>query len=500
MPYRLNAISGELDLVADIGSLGGIEQIDGDSGSVTPTAGVVNIIGTSAQGISSSGAGNTLTFTIADSTTSQKGVLETSTDAESIAGTSTSVAVTPESMKAKLGSQTQYGSPYGNGDTNALEWTAAGTDGQLLIAATSAAPAFASLTSTGGTVTFTPGANSLNLEAAGSVAITFDTDSGSATPAANTINIVGTSAQGITSSGAGDTVTFTVSDASTSQKGVSELATDAESIAGTDTGRTIVPSSLGAKLGAQTSKAIPYGAGTAAALSWTSALTDGQLVIGSTAGNPAVASLTSTNSTVTITPGSNSIDLSTGSSVAISFTTDGSAATPSSGVIDIAGGTLLTTSGATNVVTINADDNVVGSVASDSGTCTPSSNTFTIAGSGGITTSASGSTVTINGSGEQVITITALTDANDPYTVLSTDYYLSCNVSGGSLSIELPDAPTTGKVYIVKDAGGDAAGVNTLSVTTAGGVVTIDGDTTRNFVADYECLQFVFNGTSYEVF
>lgn len=42
-----------------------------------------------------------------------------------------------------------------------------GTDGQVLIAKTSGSPKFATLTSTGGTITFTPGANTLNLEASG---------------------------------------------------------------------------------------------------------------------------------------------------------------------------------------------------------------------------------------------------------------------------------------------------------------------------------------------
>lgn len=43
-----------------------------------------------------------------------------------------------------------------------------GTDGQVLLGKTGGGiPAFATLTSSGGTVTFTPGANSLNLEASG---------------------------------------------------------------------------------------------------------------------------------------------------------------------------------------------------------------------------------------------------------------------------------------------------------------------------------------------
>jgi len=397
------------------------------------------------------------------------------------------------------GDYTDHAVLLGQGTTEDIIASNVGSNGQLLIGATGGDPAFASLTSTGGTVTFTPGVNSLNLEASGSVAIMFDADSGSATPAANTINLLGDSAQGLSSSGAGDTITYTIADATTAQKGVSELATDAETIAGADTGRTIVPSSLTAKLGTQTSDGIPYGTGTAAAIGWTSGLTDGQLVIGSTAGTPAAASLASADSTITITPGSNSINLATGSTVSTSFNGDSGSATPSGGAITIAGGTLLTTSAAAATVTINADDNVVGSVATDSGAVTPSSNSFTITGTGGITTSGSGSTLTIDGSGEQVITITSLTDTDSPYTVLSSDYYMSCDVSGGTLTIDLPDAPTTGKVYIVKDSGGDA-NTNNITVTTSGGVVTIDGATSRVMSTNYEALQFVFNGTSYEVF
>lgn len=44
---------------------------------------------------------------------------------------------------------------------------AVGTNGQVLIGATAADPAFANLTSTGGTIAFTTGANTLNLEVVG---------------------------------------------------------------------------------------------------------------------------------------------------------------------------------------------------------------------------------------------------------------------------------------------------------------------------------------------
>jgi len=56
-----------------------------------------------------------------------------------------------------------HGVLLGSG-TSAVSVSAVGTDGQVLLGATAADPAFATLTSTGGTIAFTPGANTLNLE------------------------------------------------------------------------------------------------------------------------------------------------------------------------------------------------------------------------------------------------------------------------------------------------------------------------------------------------
>jgi hypothetical protein len=50
--------------------------------------------------------------------------------------------------------------------TGAITPIAVGTDGQVLLGSSAADPVFATLTSTGGTITFTPGAGTLNLEAA----------------------------------------------------------------------------------------------------------------------------------------------------------------------------------------------------------------------------------------------------------------------------------------------------------------------------------------------
>jgi len=127
----------------------------------------------------------------------------------------------------------------------------------------------------------------------------------------------------------------------------------------------------------------------------------------------------------------------------------------------------------------------------------PVLNTIT-AGNNITVTNGSGSiTIAANGGGE--LAITSLDDTDSPYTVLSTDEYLSCDVSGGTLTVDLPDAPTTGRVIRIKDSGRDAA-TNNISVTTVGGVVTIDGVTTFTMNTNYQSISVIFNGTSYEVF
>jgi hypothetical protein len=66
-----------------------------------------------------------------------------------------------------------------------------GTNGQVLIAATNANPAFATLTSVGGSISFIGGPNNLNLEATGGTVSSFNTDTGPAMPAAGLLNVFG---------------------------------------------------------------------------------------------------------------------------------------------------------------------------------------------------------------------------------------------------------------------------------------------------------------------
>lgn len=104
-----------------------------------------------------------------------------------------------------------------------------GTNGQLLIGG-GVEPLWADITSLGNTISITQGANSLNLETGDSVAVDYVADAGSAIPAAQTLNILG--GAGITTTGAGNTITITASGAAFTWV---EVTTPAQAMA-TETG------------------------------------------------------------------------------------------------------------------------------------------------------------------------------------------------------------------------------------------------------------------------
>ena len=190
------------------------------------------------------------------------------------------------------------------GDISSL---ADGTDGMLLISKTGDVPIWATLTD-GNNITSTEGANSI------SIAVTGTTEHGvqvGSAAGALTSLAVGTDGQVLLGSSAVDPVFATLSSTGTiaftpgagtlalncraatdALTGVVELATDAESIAGGAGSVAIIPTSLKAKLGAQTSHGLPYGAGTDTAIAWTTEPSDGQFLIGDAANIPQLGTIT----------------------------------------------------------------------------------------------------------------------------------------------------------------------------------------------------------------
>src|SRR5260221_1869043 len=140
------------------GGLGDLETLEADNAvTVSPDSdGNIDILGTSTQGITTAGSINTITITASSATTSQIGVTSLATNAETIAGTVTTKAITPDDLKAKLGIQTSHGLIIGAGTTAALTATASGLAGQNPVnGGASANPAYVTpVASTGLTGTF----------------------------------------------------------------------------------------------------------------------------------------------------------------------------------------------------------------------------------------------------------------------------------------------------------------------------------------------------------
>ncbi len=86
-----------------------------------------------------------------------------------------------------------------------------------------------------------------------------------------------------------------------------------------------------------------------------------------------------------------------------------------------------------------------------------------------------------------------------PYAVLATDEFLGVTTTTLAITIELPNAPAVGRVFIVKDATGLAA-VHNITVTTVGGTVLIDQSATFIMNSSSESTSFLFNGTKYLAF
>ena len=231
-------------------------QFDTDAGSAIPAADILQVLG--GTGVSTAGAGNTVTISAAGSVAVQIDtdvagpVVPVAGVLEAFGGNNITTTGAGNRVTTAVSGTTDFAVQRGNAG-GSLTSIPVGTDGQVIIGATGAAPLFATMTSTGATIVFTPGANTLNLEAAGSGATSFPTDvAGPAVPTAGVLNLFGGN-NITTDTTAANTVTFDV------------------------TGTANFNPQMGNATGS---------------LSDIGTMTDGDLVIGSTGVAPAVAQLT----------------------------------------------------------------------------------------------------------------------------------------------------------------------------------------------------------------
>lgn len=109
---------------------------------------------------------------------------------------------------------------------------------------------------------------------------------------------------------------------------------------------------------------------------------------------------------VTGNPGTNTLTITSTGIIPINFIEDVGAAVPSSGNLNVLGGTGISTSGAGNTVTIDVSGAIATSYVEDVGSAAPSGGILNIVGGTGVNTSGAGSTVTINASAAVPTTFT----------------------------------------------------------------------------------------------
>jgi hypothetical protein len=168
--------------------------------------------------------------------------------------------------------------------------------------------------------------------------------------------------------------------------------------------------------------------------------------------------------------------------------------------INVLGSGVIVTTGnpGTNTITIAFTDEVAQQFDADLGSAVPVAGIINIIGGLNVNTLGFGDTITISAS--QTPLINNYTDVTtSPYVVLSTDYYLSVDTSTIAITIQLPNAPAPFRSFIIKDRSGNAV-VRNITVTTPGGIVLIDGAASQIMNTNYQAMQIMFNGTSYEIF
>ncbi len=181
---------------------------------------------------------------------------------------------------------TTYGVLVGEG-SNGINAIVPGTDGQVLIAATNADPKFATITSSGLTLTFTYGPHFLSIDAVNTTGIAFVANSGVAVPSSNVVNIFGDDP--LTTVG---TVSVFTVEINTTGSFFNPLQPGYGGL-----GQTIL-TTYGVLIGEG-----PLG------VDVTAAGTDGQTLIAATGADPQFATITSLQNTLSFIAGHNSLNL-----------------------------------------------------------------------------------------------------------------------------------------------------------------------------------------------
>ena len=120
---------------------------------------------------------------------------------------------------------------------------------------------------------------------------------------------------------------------------------------------------------------------------------------------------------------------------------------------------------------------------------------------GSVTIGYSNPNITLSAGGPIPLTnYTNVNHALSPYTVLSADYYISVDTSGGTVILNFPNAPAFKRTWIVKDRTGNAS-VNNITLTTPGGIDTFDGLTSYLIKGNCGAVNILANSSpNYEIY
>lgn len=165
--------------------------------------------------------------------------------------------------------------------------------------------------------------------------------------------------------------------------------------------------------------------------------------------------------------------------------------------VDPAYGTAVVAGGGTGVVTMTTAYAPVISGTTATGALQVASTGLSTAGYV-LTSNGSAAVPSFQSASASVTPITDVVFGQSPYTVLAADQYIAVNVTGGAISILLPNAPATGRNIVIKDKVGLSATSN-ITVTTVGGAVNIDGAVTYVMNSAYASINVIFDGATYQI-
>lgn len=397
---------------------------------------------------------------------------------------------------------TTFGVLIGAG-SNSVRVTAAGTDGQVLIAGTGIDPKFARITSTGNTLTFVFGPNSLNIDT--TVIFTFlnpwpVVNGGTGTTILTTFGVlIGDGSNQINVTAAGTNGQTLIAGTGVDPKFASITSTGGSMAFTTGynslnvavasggvspdfggTGQTIL-TTFGVLIGEGSNNVHVTAAGT-----------NGQTLIAGTNADPKFSTITSTGGTIAFTAGFNSLNLDVASSRSVASGGTGRTTLTAFGVLIGEGSNPINvTAAGTNgqlLIAESGADPAFSTVTSTGGTIVFTRGSRSLNIETNVTFTFANVKFSVN-------SVTGVTSSAVTSSVSTSFNYYAVDTTNGTVTLQFPASAVTGRAWIVKDRGG-MSDLNPIRITTAGGTLTFDGQTFFNLTNPFGAVQILYNGNA----